>query len=73
MDWDKKEQIKASLRPHIKRLLVKYRYPPDKQESAIVLVMEQAERLATRCRPDEAGGTTPSWRPSGWSSARASR
>jgi hypothetical protein len=27
-------------------LLVKYKYPPDKQESAIALVMEQAERLA---------------------------
>jgi hypothetical protein len=25
---------------------VKYRYPPDKQESAIHLVMDQAERLA---------------------------
>jgi len=27
-------------------LLVKYRYPPDKQEAAILLVMDQAERLA---------------------------
>jgi len=54
-------------------LLAKYRYPPDKQESAIVLVMEQAERLVDEVRPDEAGGRTPRWRRSGWSSARASR
>ena len=48
VDWDKKEQVRALLRSKIKRLLVKYRYPPDKQESAIVLVMEQAERLASQ-------------------------
>jgi len=46
VDWNKKEQVRALLRSRIKRLLVKYRYPPDKQESAIGLVMEQAERLA---------------------------
>jgi type I restriction enzyme R subunit len=46
VDWDKKEQVRALLRSRIKRLLVKYRYPPDKQEAAIVLVMDQAERLA---------------------------
>jgi type I restriction enzyme R subunit len=46
VDWDKKEQVRASMRRHIRRLLVKYRYPPDKQEAAIVLVMNQAERLA---------------------------
>lgn len=46
VDWDKKEQVRASLRRHVKRLLVKYHYPPDKQESAIQLVMQQAERLA---------------------------
>ena len=33
VDWDKKEQVRASLRRHIRRLLAKYRYPPDKQES----------------------------------------
>jgi type I restriction enzyme R subunit len=46
VDWDKKEQVRALLRSRIKRLLVKYGYPPDKQESAIMLVMDQAERLA---------------------------
>ena len=46
IDWDKKEQVRASLRRHIRRLLTKYRYPPDKQEAAVGLVLEQAERLA---------------------------
>jgi type I restriction enzyme R subunit len=46
VDWDKKEQVRASLRRHIRRLLTKYRYPPDKQEAAVQLVMQQAELLA---------------------------
>jgi hypothetical protein len=46
IDWDKKEQVRASLRRHIRRLLAKYRYPPDKQESAVALVMQQAELFA---------------------------
>jgi type I restriction enzyme R subunit len=46
VDWDKKEQVRASLRRHIRRLLTKYHYPPDKQEAAVRLVMQQAELLA---------------------------
>ena len=46
VDWDKKEQVRASLRRHIRRLLTKYHYPPDKQEAAVQLVMQQAELLA---------------------------
>jgi len=46
IDWDKKEQVRASLRRHIRRLLAKYKYPPDKAESAIRLVMAQAELFA---------------------------
>ena len=46
IDWDKKEQVRASLRRHIRRLLAKYKYPPDKQESAVSLVMQQAELFA---------------------------
>jgi hypothetical protein len=38
IDWEKKEQVRALLRRNIRRLLAKYRYPPDKQESAIALV-----------------------------------
>ena len=46
VDWDKKEQVRALLRSKVRRLLTKYHYPPDRQESAVILVMEQAERLA---------------------------
>ena len=46
IDWDKKEQARASLRRHIRRLLMKYRYPPDKQEGAVLMVMQQAELFA---------------------------
>jgi type I restriction enzyme, R subunit len=46
VDWDKKEQVRASLRRHIRRLLTKYKYPPDKQESAVLLVIQQAELIA---------------------------
>lgn len=51
VDWDKKEQVRASLRRHIRRLLAKYRYPPDKQESAVQLVMQQAELVAAGVAP----------------------
>ena len=46
IDWDRKEQVRASLRRNIRRLLAKYHYPPDRQESAVELVMRQAEVLA---------------------------
>jgi type I restriction enzyme R subunit len=48
VDWDKREQVRALLRSRVRRLLIRYRYPPDKQESAIALVMDQAERLASQ-------------------------
>jgi type I restriction enzyme R subunit len=47
IDWDKKEQVRVSLRRHVRRLLTKYHYPPDKQEHAVQLVLRQAELLAT--------------------------
>lgn len=46
VDWDKKEQVRASLRRHVRRLLAKYRYPPDRQEAAVLLVMQQAQIFA---------------------------
>jgi type I restriction enzyme R subunit len=46
IDWDKKEQVRASLRRYVRRLLTKYHYPPDKQEAAVQLVMQQAELFA---------------------------
>ncbi|MFH1244209.1 MAG: type I restriction endonuclease subunit R [bacterium] len=46
IDWTIKESVQAKLRVYIKRLLKKYRYPPDKQEGATKIVLEQAELLA---------------------------
>ena len=46
IDWTIKENVQAKLRIYIKRLLVKYKYPPDKQEGATKIVLEQAELLA---------------------------
>jgi type I restriction enzyme R subunit len=45
-DWTVRDDVRAKLRSSIKRLLVKYRYPPDKQPEAVRLVLEQMERLA---------------------------
>jgi type I restriction enzyme R subunit len=47
-DWTVRDDVKAKLRASIKRLLVKYDYPPDKQQGAIRLVMEQMESMAPR-------------------------
>ena len=45
-DWNVREQVRAKLRSAIKRLLLKYGYPPDKEETATQLVLDQAEVIA---------------------------
>ena len=47
-DWTVRDDVRAKLRSSIKRLLVKHRYPPDKQPEAIKLVIEQMEAMAPR-------------------------
>lgn len=47
-DWTVREDVRAKLRTSIKRLLIKYGYPPDEQPRAIKLVMEQMEAMAPR-------------------------
>ncbi|MDK8486217.1 DUF3387 domain-containing protein [Corynebacterium pseudodiphtheriticum] len=47
IDWTLKETVRARMRSRIKRLLAKYKYPPDKQEEAVKLIIEQAEHLAS--------------------------
>lgn len=47
-DWTVRDDMRAKLRSSIKRLLVKHRYPPDKQPEAIRLVIEQMESMAPR-------------------------
>jgi len=45
VDWSKRESVRAKLRLMVKRILRKYKYPPDLQDGAIELVLQQAEAL----------------------------
>ncbi|MFA7438096.1 type I restriction endonuclease subunit R [Castellaniella sp.] len=45
VDWSQRESVRARLRLMVKRILRKYRYPPDMAESATELVLKQAEAL----------------------------
>lgn len=45
IDWTIKESVRAKMRVTVRRLLRKYGYPPDKQEAATTVVLEQAEVL----------------------------
>ena len=46
VDWTRREQVRAAMRRNVKRLLAKHGYPPDRQDGATALVLEQAEVLA---------------------------
>jgi len=46
IDWTLRENVRAQLRVIVKRILRKYGYPPNKQEKATQLVLEQAEVLS---------------------------
>ena len=48
VDWSSRESVRAQLRLMVKRILRKYKYPPDQQEKAIALVLQQAEALSER-------------------------
>ena len=43
VDWEKKESARASMRKKVKRLLKKYKYPPEGMEDALRIVIEQCE------------------------------
>jgi len=44
-DWTIRDDVRASLRAKIKRLLQRYKYPPDRSETAVKQVIEQMELL----------------------------
>ena len=46
VDWQKKETARAKMRSMVKRLLKKYKYPPEGQEEALQTVMSQCEMWA---------------------------
>ena len=43
IDWDIKTDARARMRIEIKKLLIKYNYPPNKSEKAVQTVIRQAE------------------------------
>ena len=43
IDWQKKESARAKMRMLVKRLLKKYKYPPEGQEDALKTVISQCE------------------------------
>ena len=48
VDWSERESVRAKLRLMVKRILRKYKYPPDLADSAVELVLEQAESLGQK-------------------------
>lgn len=51
VDWAHRESARARLRVLVKRTLRKYGYPPDLQDSAVQLVLQQAEALSASWLP----------------------
>ncbi len=47
VDWDKKESARAAMRRMVKRLLRKYKYPPEKALDAVDIVIKQAELMSS--------------------------
>ena len=45
VDWSQRESVRANLRLMVKRILRKYKYPPDLAEPAVELVLQQAEAM----------------------------
>lgn len=46
VDWQVRESVRARLRILVRRTLQRHKYPPDGQEDAIDMVLEQAEALS---------------------------
>lgn len=46
VDWAHRESARARLRVLVKRILRKYGYPPDLQDAAVQVVLQQAEALS---------------------------
>lgn len=46
VDWQKRDSVRARMRNLVRRLLRKWKYPPEKSKEAIELILAQAEVLA---------------------------
>jgi type I restriction enzyme R subunit len=51
VDWSERESVRAKLRLMVKRILKKYKYPPDQADFAVQLVLEQAQALGEEWMP----------------------
>jgi hypothetical protein len=54
--------VRASLRLMVKRMLRKYKYPPDLADAAVELVLEQAESLGEEWVQNRIAGVPFNWR-----------
>jgi type I restriction enzyme, R subunit len=45
VDWSARDSVQAKLRLMVKRILRRYRYPPDQEAAAVELVLQQAHAL----------------------------
>ena len=43
VDWEHRDSVRAELRLMVKRILRKYKYPPDQQDGAVELVLQQVQ------------------------------
>ena len=46
IDWTLRESARARIRVIVRRILKRFGYPPDLQDEAVKLVLEQAETLS---------------------------
>ena len=51
VDWSERESVRAKLRLMVKRILKKYKYPPDQADFAVQLILEQAQALGEEWMP----------------------
>ncbi len=51
IDWTLRESARARIRVIVRRILKKFGYPPDLQDAAVKLVLEQAESLSDEWAP----------------------
>lgn len=49
IDWTRRENVRAKLRVLVKQVLRRHGYPPEKQEKATDIVLEQAALLSEEC------------------------
>ena len=53
VDWNQRESVRARMRNLVRRLLRRWKYPPDDVAEAIDIVLEQAEALASGWANDD--------------------